>query len=145
LQVSLERAYAGGAFETVGILPADGLVYNFEDRPGDPGPYRYRAAIRLTGRRIRYSDVAEIVLTGDAPVWIYPNPITPDAGDLIVRLSEGTPGTLYIVHGTGQIAAIAELTTFDTFVPVAGLSPGVYSAVIHRDGYPDIVRKVVVY
>lgn len=144
-EVALER-WAGQKFEPLQswLTPFAGTQFNAIDSMPEPGVNRYRARINLNGGANLFSDTLRVYFTGNAPVRIYPNPVS---GNDILRVLVQSPSEyleFQIFNALGELILKKRMDEEWLEVPLPALPAGIYSfGLLQAEGFVSGGKLVV--
>ena len=138
----LERATEAGAFEEIGRVPAAGEPnardYHLDDRTPRPSAYYRVVGVDADGTTTESEVVVVRRPISGPPVRLVPNPAN---AHVTVEGAEGATG-VHIVDALGRVVLAGDLRS--ATLPIAGLSPGLYTVTVNFEAGAPVSRRLLV-
>lgn len=142
-QISFQRL-EGEVFNDLYLFSPQTAFFNYLyiDPAPKQGANTYRAKVMFNNNAIAYTSEERVFFFGDAPVWVFPNPVSPE--DAVNVKAQNPTDCIWKLYDTsGRLVVELPLVTGDEFVP-APLTRGTYVYRLFNNNQPVGTGKLMV-
>ena len=142
-QISFQRLEGEEFSDLYSFIPQTAFFnYFYIDPAPRQGANTYRAKVMFNNNAIAYTSPERVYFFGNAPVWVFPNPVSPEDA-VYIKAQNPTDCVWKLYDASGRLVVELPLVTGDEFIP-APLTRGTYIYRLFKNGQALGAGKLLV-